>query len=138
MNNSAVVFQRLDKWLFFARAVKSRTLAAKHVIAGHVRVNGKKVDDPAKRLQPGDTLTITLERDVRVLQVISPGIRRGPFSEASQLYLDLTPQPTATGNTASRDKNRSSRPSAALTRAGSFLEAIARSKPEAASASRHR
>ena len=95
MNTSAVVFQRLDKWLFFSRAIKSRTLAAKHVIAGHVRVNGNKVDDPAKRLQPGDTLTITLERDVRVLQVISPGIRRGPFSEASQLYLDLTPQPTA-------------------------------------------
>jgi ribosome-associated heat shock protein Hsp15 len=39
----------------------------------------------------GDVLTIALERDVRVLKVMAPGTRRGPFPEAQTLYEDLTP-----------------------------------------------
>ena len=83
--------QRLDKWLWFARVVKSRTLAAKLVLEGCVRVNGVKADAPAKLLDPGDILTIALDRQVRVLRVVAPGTRRGPFPEASQLFADLTP-----------------------------------------------
>ena len=82
--------QRLDKWLWFARVMKSRTLAAKLVGEGHVRVNGVRTDTPAKAIGIGDVLTIALERDVRVLKVAAPGVRRGPFPEAQTLYQDLS------------------------------------------------
>lgn len=85
--------QRLDKWLWFARVVKTRTLAAKLVSDGHVRVNAQKVDAPAKALSAGDVLTISLERQVRVLKVLAGGERRGPYEEARLLYEDLSPEP---------------------------------------------
>ena len=83
--------QRIDKWLFFARIVKSRTLAAKLVEAGKVRVNRDKIEQPAHAVKPGDGLTISLERRVLVLKVLLPGVRRGPAEEARTLYEDLTP-----------------------------------------------
>ena len=82
--------QRIDKWLWFARVVKSRSLAAKLVAEGHVRVNSVRVETPAKALKPGDVVTVALERNVRVLKVLEPGTRRGPFSEAQSLYEELT------------------------------------------------
>lgn len=85
--------QRLDKWLWFARVLKSRTLAAKLVAEGHVRINGVRVDAPAKTVSPGDVLTISLERAVKVLRVVAGGSRRGPFEEARLLYEDLSPPP---------------------------------------------
>ena len=84
--------QRLDKWLWFARLVKSRSLAAKLVEAGHVRVNSARVENPAKALKIGDVVTVALERSVRVLKVRQPGTRRGPFSEAQALFEDLSPE----------------------------------------------
>lgn len=85
--------QRLDKWLWFARILKSRTLATKFVTDGHVRINGARVDAPAKALVVGDVLTVALERQVLVLKVLAPGVRRGPFPEARLLYEDLSPPP---------------------------------------------
>ncbi|MDB5643730.1 MAG: RNA-binding protein [Hyphomicrobiales bacterium] len=85
--------QRLDKWLWFARVLKSRTLAAKLVAEGHVRVNGVRADAPAKAVMPGDVLTISLERAVKVLRIVSGGARRGPYEEARLLYEDLSPPP---------------------------------------------
>ena len=85
--------QRLDKWLWFARVTKTRTLAAALVSDGAVRVNQQRVDTPAKALKPGDVLTIALERDVRVLRVVAPGSSRRPYEEARLLYEDLTPPP---------------------------------------------
>jgi ribosome-associated heat shock protein Hsp15 len=81
--------QRLDKWLWFARVVKSRTIATRLVCDGHVRLNGARSDVPARLIGPGDVLTIALERQVRVLRVVDPGARRGPFEEARHLYEDL-------------------------------------------------
>ncbi len=81
--------QRIDKWLFFARAVKSRSLAAKLVEAGHVRVNRDKIDQPSRAVKPGDVLTIALDRGVLVWRVLAPGLRRGPAAEARTLYEDL-------------------------------------------------
>jgi len=83
--------QRIDKWLWYARVVKSRSLAQKLVGCGHVRVNRDKVTAPAKPVRPGDVLTIALGRGVRVLKVIAPGTRRGPAPEAQALYEDLSP-----------------------------------------------
>lgn len=82
--------QRIDKWLFFARAVKSRALAAKLVAAGHVRVNRDKIDQPARQIKPGDVLTIALEYKVLVWRVVEPGVRRGPPQEALMLYEDVS------------------------------------------------
>lgn len=82
--------QRLDKWLWFARVVKTRTLAARLVSDGHVRINGTRQDAPSKQVSPGDVLTIALERQVRVLKVIAAGVRRGPFDEARLLFEDLS------------------------------------------------
>ncbi len=83
--------QRIDKWLFFARILKSRTLAQERVSAGHVKVNGVSVRQPSHLLKPGDRLEIALERRDLVVVVLKPGERRGPYEEARQLYEDQTP-----------------------------------------------
>jgi ribosome-associated heat shock protein Hsp15 len=90
--------QRIDKWLFFARVVKSRSLAAKLAQAGRVRINGEKTDKASDLVQGGDTLTITLGRRILVYKVLAPGSRRGPAEEARTLYEDRSP-PTVSGKT---------------------------------------
>lgn len=82
--------QRLDKWLFFARLTKSRSAAAKLVLAGYVRVNGQRTVQAAKLIQAGDVVTVALERQVRVLRILAAGVRRGPPHEASGLFDDLS------------------------------------------------
>ena len=84
---------RLDKYLWFARVVKSRTLAAKLISGGNVRVNSERTTSPAKSVAPGDVLTISLERTVRVLRIMAPGTRRGPFEEARLLYEEILQDP---------------------------------------------
>lgn len=96
--------QRLDKWLWFARVVKTRALAAKLVTAGHVRLNGARAAGPDKPVRPGDVLTIALERQVRVLRVVAPGERRGPYEEARRLYDDLTAPPDSSSPQSSLDQ----------------------------------
>jgi ribosome-associated heat shock protein Hsp15 len=86
--------QRLDKWLWFARVVKSRTLAAEVIADGKVRINRIRVVKAAQPVRPGDVLTIALRGRVQVLKVIAEGLRRGPPSEARRLYENLSP-PTA-------------------------------------------
>jgi ribosome-associated heat shock protein Hsp15 len=85
--------QRIDRWLFFSRIVKSRTLAARLVVAGRVRVNGERIDQAAHSVRPGDVLTISLDRRIAVLEVVAPGERRGPAEEARTLYVDRSPPP---------------------------------------------
>ncbi len=85
--------QRLDKWLWFTRAVKSRTLAAGLIEAGKIRINAVKVIKPSYALKAGDVVTSSAQRDVRILRVAALGSRRGPPAEAQQLYEDLTPKP---------------------------------------------
>ncbi|MEJ6783577.1 RNA-binding S4 domain-containing protein [Aminobacter sp. Piv2-1] len=86
--------QRIDKWLFFSRAVKSRSLAAKLVQTGGVRLNGRKLDQASDIVKTGDVLTIALDRRILVYKVLSAGFRRGPAEEARLLYEDLSPAPT--------------------------------------------
>ena len=84
---------RLDKWLWQARFFKTRSLAAKVVQSGAVRVNGSRVSKPAHALRPGDTLTFAQARRIRVVTVLLLGTRRGPATEAQTLYDDLSPPP---------------------------------------------
>jgi ribosome-associated heat shock protein Hsp15 len=83
--------QRIDKWLWFARVVKTRTLAQKLVTAGNVRVNRERQDTASQPVRVGDTLTISLPSGVRVLRVLAAGARRGPSAEARALFEDLSP-----------------------------------------------
>ncbi|MBB6485506.1 RNA-binding S4 domain-containing protein [Rhizobium lusitanum] len=86
--------QRIDKWLFFARMVKSRSLAQLYVQNGSVRVNGDRVVQPSYNLKVGDRIELSLERRDIILIVRAAGERRGPFEEAKLLYEDLTPPPS--------------------------------------------
>jgi ribosome-associated heat shock protein Hsp15 len=80
---------RIDKWLWQARFVKSRSLAAALVEAGHLRVNGQPISKPGREIAPGDTLTFPQGGRIRLIRVTALGLRRGPATEAQQLYLDL-------------------------------------------------
>ena len=86
---------RLDKWLFHARFLKSRALAAKLVEEGRLRVNGEATGKPHRAVGAGDVLTFALHGRVRVVRVLAPGDRRGPAPEARALYDDLAPEPEA-------------------------------------------
>lgn len=78
--------QRLDKWLWFARVVKTREAAASLVESGHVRLNGQKTLKPGHGVRPGDVLTVVLNSRVRVLHVEGLTERRGPAEAARRLY----------------------------------------------------
>lgn len=82
---------RVDKWLFHARIMKSRSLAAKCIGAGLVRVNGEKTSQPSRAVKPGDTLTVTRDNHIGVYFIRSCGTRRGPAPEAQLLYDDNSP-----------------------------------------------
>lgn len=85
--------QRLDKWLFFSRAVKSRTLAQKLIETGAIRVNSERTDRSDHKVGPGDVLTMTVHTRLLVWRILDPGTRRGPAPEAALLYEDLSPPP---------------------------------------------
>lgn len=88
--------QRIDKWLFFSRMVKSRSLAQGHVQSGHVRINGQRIAQPSHMVKPGDKVELSLDRRDLVLIVKSGGERRGPYEEARLLYDDQSPLPDET------------------------------------------
>lgn len=83
--------QRVDRWLWFTRLLKSRTLAATLVTSGKLRLNGERMAKASRSVKPGDVLTFPLGHHVRVIKVLSPGSRRGPAPEAQALYEDLAP-----------------------------------------------
>jgi ribosome-associated heat shock protein Hsp15 len=81
--------QRLDKWLWHARVVKSRSSAAALIEAGHVRINGVRERAPGHAVKAGDVLTVGLDRTVRILRIVGFAERRGDASAARVLYDDL-------------------------------------------------
>jgi ribosome-associated heat shock protein Hsp15 len=88
-----VLRQRLDKWLFFTRLQKSRSIAQKAIEAGHVRVNETRITQPSFAVKTGDVVLLSLDRRDMTVRVLQPGNRRGPYEEARFLYEDLTPPP---------------------------------------------
>src|SRR3954471_24762153 len=81
--------QRLDKWLWYARFAKTRSLAARLVSAGYVRVNGERVENAAKALAVGDVVRGAAAHTTAVVRVQQLGDRRGPAPEARRLYAEL-------------------------------------------------
>ncbi len=88
----ANVSQRLDRWIWHARIVKTRTIAAKLVTDGYVRVNGERSEQPARTIKPGDVLTIALPARVRVLKVTGILPRRTDANTARDVYESMSTQ----------------------------------------------
>jgi len=82
---------RLDKWLWYARQTKTRSLAQKLIAGGNVRLNRDKIISPSKMITHGDVLTLAIANTIRILKVVDCGSRRGPYIEAQKLYEDLSP-----------------------------------------------
>lgn len=85
--------ERLDKFLFFSRALKSRTLAQKVIETGAIRVNSERTDRSDLKVGAGDVLTMSLHGRIVVWRIVDCGTRRGPAAEAQGLYEDLSPPP---------------------------------------------
>ena len=82
--------RRLDQFLYFARAVKSRSLAQKLIEAGAVRVNSARTTATDHKVGYGDVLTMALFGRILVWRILNTGTRRGPAFEAEMLYEDLS------------------------------------------------
>ena len=82
--------QRIDRWLWHARLVRTRSAAAALTAAGYVRVNGIRIDAPGRMVRGGDVITVALDRSVRVLKIIGFRERRGPAGTGETLYQELT------------------------------------------------
>lgn len=85
--------QRLDKWLWHARVVKTRTDAAALVAKGRVRINGLRQTSPGHTVKAGEVLTIALDGRVRVLKVTGFADRRGDAAAGRAIYADLQSPP---------------------------------------------
>jgi ribosome-associated heat shock protein Hsp15 len=81
--------QRIDRWLWHARQVRTRSAAAALAAAGYVRVNGTRIDAPGRMVRLGDVITVALDHAVRVLKVRGFTERRGPPSCGPELYEEL-------------------------------------------------
>jgi len=90
--------RRIDKWLWFARFFKSRTLATKFCQSGRLRINGAHTAKAHQKIVVGDVLTFAKGPHVRVVRVQDLGDRRGPAREAQMLYEDLNPPETASAS----------------------------------------
>lgn len=82
--------QRIDKWLWHARMVRTRSDAAALAAAGFVRLNGKRMTAASDLVRIGDVVTLALDRSVRVIRVEGFCERRGRAPAARALYRDLT------------------------------------------------
>lgn len=85
--------QRIDKWLWHARVVRTRSAAAALVDGGLVRVNNERVTQPSRAVRLSDVITVALDRTVRILKVTGYAERRGSATDARGLFEDLTPLP---------------------------------------------
>ena len=84
---------RLDKWLWYARFFKTRANATRAIAGGRFRLDGEVMSKPHRAALPGQVLTFTQGERVRVIRIVALGTRRGPASEAAELYEDLSPAP---------------------------------------------
>jgi ribosome-associated heat shock protein Hsp15 len=101
--------QRIDKWLWHARVVRTRTAAAALVDGGHVRLNGGRISANSQAVKFGDVVTVALDRVVRIMKVTGFAERRGDADAARLLYEDLTPiSPVAAREPATAERDAGS------------------------------
>lgn len=80
---------RIDRFLVFIRLVKSRTLAQALIEAGHVRIDGKRVEKPSDTVRIGSVIGLPLNGHIRILKVLGLPARRGPAPQARTFYEEL-------------------------------------------------
>ena len=80
---------RLDKFLWFARIVKTRALAQALAEGGRLRLAGRVIDRAHAPVRIGDVLSFAVHGNVRVIRVEALPARRGPPAEARALYSDV-------------------------------------------------
>jgi ribosome-associated heat shock protein Hsp15 len=80
---------RVDRFLFFIRLAKSRTLAQVIVEEGYVRIDGRRVGKPSEEVRVGSVVALPLRGRLRILKVLSLPARRGPAAEARLCYEEL-------------------------------------------------
>ncbi len=78
---------RIDRWLFYCRFFKTRSLATAAVVGGHVRINGERTT-PGSRIKSGDRIDLIRERLPYSLIVIEIPNRRGPAAEARDCFVE--------------------------------------------------
>jgi ribosomal 50S subunit-recycling heat shock protein len=81
---------RADVWLWRARFFKSRSLAARFLDEGRVRLtregNETRIDKCARPLRIGDRLVFAVGGRLTAVELLGFGERRGPPAEARTLY----------------------------------------------------
>lgn len=84
---------RADVWMWRARFFKTRSLAAKYLDEGKVRLtrggSETRIDKCARPLKVGDRLVFAVGGRLIAVAVEGLGERRGPPSEARGLYSTL-------------------------------------------------
>ena len=85
---------RLDRFLWFARIVKTRALAQALAEGGRLRISGRVVDRAHAPVRVGDVLAFAVHGNVRVLRVEALPVRRGPAPEARALYTEVSEGPS--------------------------------------------
>jgi ribosome-associated heat shock protein Hsp15 len=101
--------QRLDKWLWCARLIKTRSGGARLIAAGKVRINGARALKASRLVHAGDVVTATPTGRLFVVRVAGAAETGGPASLARTLY-DLTPQATPSPDLAKAAGSRGPRP----------------------------
>ena len=80
---------RIDRFLFFIRLVKSRTLAQHVIEEGHVRIDGKRAEKSSDEVRMGSIVALPHHGKVRILRVLALPTRRGPAPEARACYEEV-------------------------------------------------
>lgn len=100
--------QRLDKWLVYARFVKTRSVALELISKGRVRLNNHRETKPDRHLEVGDVLTLALPHATEVVSVQSLALKRGSATEAGTLYQRLESIPATKSSDMGQRQNKSS------------------------------
>ncbi len=80
---------RIDRFLWWARIVRSRPAAQEIALAGHLRIDGRPIDRAHAGVAPGQVLSFALHGRVRAIRIVALPLRRGPPAEARACYEDL-------------------------------------------------
>ncbi|SEN81059.1 ribosome-associated heat shock protein Hsp15 [Sphingomonas gellani] len=104
MADANAVTMRLDRFLWFARLAKTRTVAQDLAATGRLRCDGRLIDRAHAPVRVGNVLTFAAHGHVRTVRVEALPARRGPAPEARACYSELSTEPDG------KDKNRSHEP----------------------------
>ena len=80
---------RIDKLLWYLRLAHTRSVAQAMAEAGHIRLNGRRIDRAHQKVAVGDVLTLPRSEGVKVIAIVALPVRRGPAPEAQSCYLAL-------------------------------------------------